>query len=181
MNIDERLNRYLGQSPHVDATAYIAPSAVVVGDVRIGPKASIWPMCVVRGDINSIRIGEATNVQDGTIIHLADEHGVLIGNHVTIGHGAIVHACTVEDECLIGMRATILDGAVVGHHSMIGACTLVTKDQVIPPGSLVMGSPGKVVRALSPEEQAKIRYWAEKYTKVADTHRRAHEQRGSPT
>lgn len=173
MTVEERLQNYLGQSPRIHETAFIAPSAFVVGDVTVGPRASIWPMCVVRGDINSIRIGEATNVQDGSIIHLADDHGVTIGDYVTIGHAAIIHACTVEDECLIGMRATILDGAVIGRRSIIGACTLVTKDQVIPPGSMVVGSPGKIVRSLSEEEQGHIRYWAEKYTKVAAAHKAA--------
>jgi carbonic anhydrase/acetyltransferase-like protein (isoleucine patch superfamily) len=143
----------------------------LIGDVRLGPHASVWPGCVLRGDINFIEIGEATNVQDGTIIHLADDYPIRIGRYVTIGHAAIIHACTIEHECLIGMRATILDGAVIGHNSIIGAGALITQDTIIPPGSLVLGMPGKITRTLEQQEQTDIRKWAEKYVKVAAAHR----------
>jgi carbonic anhydrase/acetyltransferase-like protein (isoleucine patch superfamily) len=142
--------------------------------VRIGPGASVWPGCVLRGDINFIEIGEASNVQDGTIIHLADNSPVRIAKFVTIGHAAVIHACTIEDECLIGMRATILDGAVIGRNSIIGAQTLVTQGMIVPPGSLVLGVPGKITRILEAEEQAEIRKWAEKYIRVAEAHRAKH-------
>ena len=155
----------------MDPTAYVAPNATVIGDVRIGARVSIWPGCVLRGDINFIEIGEATNVQDGTIVHLASDYPVRIGKFVTIGHAAMIHACTIEDECLIGMRATILDGAVIGKNSIIGAQALVTQGMIVPPGSLVLGVPGKITRALDPQEQAGIRKWAEKYIKVAEAHR----------
>ena len=170
MTLQERLAKHLGATPQIDPTAYVAPTATVIGDVRIGPRSSIWPQAVLRGDINTIDIGEATNIQDTAVIHLSDNFPAKIGNHTTIGHGAIIHACTIGDECLIGMRSTILDGAVIGHQSLIGAHTLVTQGQHIPEGSLVLGVPAKVVRALSPEERADLRRWAEKYIEVARAH-----------
>jgi len=171
VTLDEQFAAFLAKDPTVDPTAYIAAGATMIGDVRIGRLASVWPGCVLRGDINFIEIGEATNVQDGTIIHLADGYPVRIGKFVTIGHGAMIHACTIEDECLVGMRATILDGAVIGKNSIIGAQALVTQGMIVPPGSLVLGMPGKVEKTLAPEEQAGIRTWAEKYVKVAEAHR----------
>jgi carbonic anhydrase/acetyltransferase-like protein (isoleucine patch superfamily) len=129
----------------------------------MGDHSSIWYHAVARGDINRIVIGRHTNIQDNAVLHLADDYPCLIGDYVTVGHSAIVHACTVGDECLIGMGATILDGAVVGEQSLIGARALVTQRTEIPPGSLVMGSPAKVVRMLSAEERAGLKHWAEKY------------------
>jgi len=171
MTLDERFATFLAKDPTIDPRAYIAPGATLIGDVRIGPRASVWPGCVLRGDINFIEIGEATNVQDGTIIHLADNYPVRIGKFVTIGHAAVIHACTIEDECLIGMRATILDGAVIGRNSIIGAQALVTQGMIVPTGSLVLGVPGKIEKTLDAEEQVGIRRWAEKYIKVAEAHR----------
>ncbi|MGI8890656.1 MAG: gamma carbonic anhydrase family protein [Chthoniobacterales bacterium] len=171
MTLDERFATFLARDPTVDPTAYLAPGATLIGDVRIGPHVSVWPGCVLRGDINFIEIGEASNVQDGTIVHLASDYPVCVGKFVTIGHAAMIHACTIEDECLIGMRATVLDGAVIGRNSIIGAQALVTQRMIVPPGSLVLGVPGKVVRILSAEERAGIRKWAEKYVKVAEAHR----------
>jgi carbonic anhydrase/acetyltransferase-like protein (isoleucine patch superfamily) len=168
----QRLEKFLGRDPRVDATAYIAPLATVVGDVRIGAHCSVWPGVVLRGDINFIEVGEGTNIQDGAVVHLADEFPVVIGKFVTIGHLAAVHACVIEDECLIGMHATILDGAVVGAQSLVGAGALVTKGMKIPPGSLVMGAPARVVRELRPEERAALRESAEKYVQVAEAHAR---------
>ena len=136
------------------------------------PHSSIWPGAVARGDINFIEIGEGSNVQDGTIVHLADDFPVVIGKHVTIGHAAIIHACVIEDECLIGMGATILDGAVIGHHSIIGANALVTQGTIIPPGSMALGAPAKVVKALTEAKQAELRKWAEKYITVSAAHRK---------
>ncbi len=170
MTLDEQFATFLAKDPAIDPTAYIAPGATLIGDVRISARASVWPGCVLRGDINFIEIGESTNVQDGTIIHLADDHPVRVGKFVTIGHAAMLHACTIEDECLIGMRATVLDGAVIGRNSIIGQA-LVTQGMIVPPGSLVLGVPGKITRTLSAEEQAGIRGWAEKYIKVAEAHR----------
>jgi gamma-carbonic anhydrase len=172
MNLEDRLNFYLAQNPVLGASAYVAPEAVVMGAVELGAKASVWPLCVLRGDINTIRVGEGSNIQDGTIVHLADDFGVEIGKYVTIGHAAMIHACTIEDECLIGMRATILDGAVIGARSIVGAGAVVTKGTQVPPGSMVLGMPAKVVRALSEEEQVGLRHWAEKYVEVAAAHQR---------
>ncbi|MGA2053401.1 MAG: gamma carbonic anhydrase family protein [Opitutales bacterium] len=170
-DLARRLEKFLGRQPSVHATAYVAPLATVVGDVRLGAWSSVWPSCVLRGDINYIEVGEGTNIQDGTVVHLADEYPAVIGRFVTVGHLAVVHACVVEDECLIGMHATILDGAVVGAQSLVGAGALVTKGMKIPPGSLVMGAPARVVRELRPEERAALRESAEKYMQVAEAHR----------
>ncbi len=164
--------RFLYIPPRIDPTAYVAPQAVVIGDVRLAARVSVWPMAVLRGDINFIEIGEDSNIQDGSIVHLADDLPVRVGRLVTVGHRAILHACTVEDECLIGMGATVLDGAVIGKGSIIGAHALVTKDTKIPPGSLVMGTPGKVVRALSAEEIAGIRVWADHYVALGPLHKK---------
>lgn len=171
MTTEERLQTFLTKDPTIPDSAYIANEATVIGDVTLGEQASVWPGCVLRGDINSIEIGDRTNVQDGTIVHLADDYGVKIGKDVTIGHGAIIHACDIQDECLIGMGAVIMDGAVIGKNSIIGARALVTQNTVIPPGSLVMGSPAKVKRSLSEEERSRIAYWAGKYIKVSSAHK----------
>lgn len=168
--LHKRLEKHLGAVPQIHSTAYVAPTAYVDGDVTLGPDSSVWPYCVLRGDIEAITLGEGSNIQDGTIVHLADDLGAHIGKYVTIGHRAIIHACTIEDECLVGMGATILDGAHIGTRSIIGAGALVTKGTHIPPGSLVMGIPGKVVRPLSESEQADVRHWAEKYVLVARAH-----------
>jgi len=172
MTVDERLQKYLSKDPIIPESAYIADGAVVIGDATLGDQSSIWPGCVVRADINSIVIGDRTNIQDGSILHLADDYGVSIGNDVTVGHGAIIHACQIEDECLIGMGATIMDGAVIGRNSIIGARALITGGTRIPPGSLAMGSPATVVRSLNEVEQASIKKWALKYVSVAAAHKR---------
>lgn len=176
MTVEERLHQHLDRSPQLAPSAYVAPTAVVMGDVTLGPHSSVWPLCVLRGDIQSITIGEGSNIQDGTIIHLADELGVHIGRYVTVGHAAMIHACTIEDECLIGMRAIILDGAVIGSRSIVGAGALVPKGMIVPPGSMVLGLPAKIVRPLAPEEQAGLKLWAEKYVQVAA----GHKARGQP-
>ena len=171
MTLQERLERNLGQTPQIHPSAYIAPGSTVLGDVVIGEQSSVWPGAVLRGDINSIRIGDCTNIQDGAILHLADDYPTILGNHVTVGHAAVVHACTVEDEVLIGMHATILDGAVIGKGSIIGAHTLVKAGMQVPPGSLVLGVPGRIQRQLTPEEQANNLALAEKYLQVSAAHK----------
>jgi carbonic anhydrase/acetyltransferase-like protein (isoleucine patch superfamily) len=118
---------------------------------------------VLRGDINRIVVGHHSNVQDNAVLHLADDFPCVVGNWVTIGHSAVVHACTIGDECLIGIGATVLDGAVIGEQSLVGAGAVVTPGTVIPPGSMVLGAPAKVKRALTPEERAGLKHWAEKY------------------
>jgi carbonic anhydrase/acetyltransferase-like protein (isoleucine patch superfamily) len=170
--VDERHRaRFLFVEPRIDPAAYVSPHAVVMGDVRLAARASVWPTAVLRGDINFIEIGEGSNIQDGSVVHLAEDLPVIVGKLVTVGHGAILHACTVGDECLIGMRATILDGAVIGRGSIVGAHALVTKGMQIPPGSLVMGTPARVVRPLRPDEIAGIRAWADHYVALGPIHR----------
>jgi carbonic anhydrase/acetyltransferase-like protein (isoleucine patch superfamily) len=163
----------LALGPRIPASAFVAPGATVVGDVTLGEEASVWPGAVLRGDINRIIIGSRTNVQDAAIIHLADDFAAVVGELVTIGHAAIIHACTVDDEVLVGMGAIIIDGAEIGARSIIGANALVTAGMKVPPGSLVVGSPGRVVRQLGLDEQTKIKSWALKYVENAKLHREA--------
>jgi gamma-carbonic anhydrase len=165
--LKHQLNIHLRKSPLLGPGVYIARTAVVLGDVTLGENSSVWYNAVLRGDINRIVIGHHTNIQDNAVLHLADDFPCLLGNYVTVGHSAIVHACTVGDECLIGMGSVILDGAQIGEQSLIGAKALVTQGTRIPAGSLVMGAPAKVVRALSPEERANLKGWAEKYVENA--------------
>ena len=171
MNFPDRLNRYLDSAPTIHPTAFVAPGADIIGDVTLAEESSVWFHTVLRGDINRIVIGPRSNVQDGAVVHLADDLGTHVGELVTVGHKAILHACTIGDEVLVGMGATVLDGAVVGARSIIGAGALITGGKEIPPGSLVLGSPAKVVRALSLEEQAGIRVWAEKYVALSRAYR----------
>lgn len=157
---------FLLRQPQIHPSAFIAPNATVLGDVTIGESASVWYNAVLRGDINSITVGRGTSVQDGSVLHLSAEYGCHIGDYVTVGHMAMLHACTIGDECLIGMGAIILDGAEIGERSIVGAGALVTQGKKIPPGSMVLGSPAKVVRELSAEEQSGLREWAERYVRL---------------
>jgi len=161
--LDLQLDTFLRRQPKLGEGVYLAQTAVVFGDVTIGEHSSIWYHTVLRGDINRIVVGHHTNIQDNSVLHVADEFPCLVGSWVTVGHGAIVHACTVGDEVLIGMGAVILDGAIVGEQSLVGAKALVTPGTKIPPGSFVLGAPAKVVRELTVEERAKLRWWAQKY------------------
>lgn len=170
MTVNERLSRFLGKKPETAHAAFVAPNATVLGDVSLGAKSSVWYGCVLRGDINSIVIGEGTNIQDLTMVHLADDYGVRVGKYTTVGHSAIIHACDIGDECLIGMGATILDGAKIGDRCIVGANALVTQRFEAPPGSMVLGSPARVFRVLTEKEQSGIRQWAEKYIEVASAH-----------
>ena len=159
------IEKYMEHSPKIDEKTYIADSAVIMGMVEIGEGGSIWPNVTVRGDVNYIKIGKYSNVQDNSVVHVAAQPcPTIIGDYVTIGHSATVHACVIEDNCLIGMGSVILDGAIIGHGSIIGAGSVVPPGKVIPPYSKVMGIPGKVVAELTPEdEQGTIRhsrrYW----------------------
>ncbi len=157
------IERYESFAPDIAPTAFVAASADVIGRVSLGEESSVWYQATLRGDINEIVVGPRSNIQDNAVIHLADDYGCYIGELVTVGHSAILHACTVKDEVLVGMGAIILDGAVIGERSIIGAGALVTGGTIIPPGSLVLGSPAKVVRTLSLDEQANVKSWAEKY------------------
>ncbi len=158
-----QLNRYLRKQPKLGKGVYLARTAVVLGDVTLGAQASVWYGAVLRGDINRIVVGHHSNVQDNAVLHLADEFPCVVGNWVTIGHSAVVHACRVGDECLVGMGAVILDGAIIGRQSIIGARALVTQGTKIPPGSMVLGAPAKVVRKLTAKERAGLKWWAQKY------------------
>lgn len=161
-----------GTRPRIDDTAWLAPSACVIGDVTVGAQSSIWYGAVVRGDIEPITIGARTNVQDNVTIHVtAGRYRAVIGSDVTIGHGAIVHGCTVADECLIGMGSIVLDGATIGRRCLIGAGSLLTPGQSIPPGMLVLGRPGKVIRPLTTEEIDEIASAASRYVDLAVRHR----------
>jgi gamma-carbonic anhydrase len=167
MSFDEQIAMFLGRSPRVATSAFIAPGAFVAGDVTIGEEASIWPGCSLRGDIAPIAIGAHSNIQDGSVVHVADDLPAIVGEWVTVGHKAIVHACEIGDEVLVGMGAIILDGAKIGRRCIIGANATVTMQEEIPPGSLVLGSPAAIKRALSEEEQAGIRRWAERYVALS--------------
>lgn len=167
MNFDQRLDRFLGRSPTLAASSFIAPGAAIVGDVTVGDLASVWFHTAMRGDINRIVIGDGSNIQDGAVVHVADDFPALIGEYVTVGHQATVHACTVEDEVLVGMGATVLDGAVIGARSIIGAHALVTGGTIVPPGSLVLGAPARVVKTLDLDTQKGLRHWAEKYVALS--------------
>jgi carbonic anhydrase/acetyltransferase-like protein (isoleucine patch superfamily) len=158
------LRPYRGQLPRVHPSAFIDGSAQVIGDVEIGEESSVWMCVVIRGDVNRIRIGRRSNVQDGTIVHvMKDTHPTTIGNDVTIGHGAVVHGCTIEDRCLIGMGAILLNGVTVGSGSIIAAGSLLPEGTTVPPRSLVMGSPGKVRRTLSDGDLDEIQMYADRY------------------
>jgi carbonic anhydrase/acetyltransferase-like protein (isoleucine patch superfamily) len=174
MTLQERLARHLTRTPDIARAAFVAANATVVGDVTLGAQASVFYGAVLRGDIARIVVGEGSNIQDNAIVHLADDLDAIVGAWCTIGHAAIVHACTIEDECLIGMGATVLDGARIGARSIVGANSLVPQRFTCPPGSMIYGSPAKVVRALTAEEQAGLRHWAEKYVVVATAHARGY-------
>lgn len=171
--IHDRLGEFLTRSPQTSSAAFIASTANIMGDVRLGPNASVFYAAVLRGDIAPIIIGRNTNIQDGAIVHVADDLPAIIGDDCTVGHAAIVHACTIGNCCLVGMHATVLDGAEVGEESLIAAGAVVTPRTIIPAGSMVMGSPAKVKRPLTPEERAGLKHWAEKYVAVARAHARA--------
>jgi gamma-carbonic anhydrase len=160
------LRTYRNIFPTVDRTAYVDESAQVVGDVIIGAESSVWMNVVIRGDVHHIRIGRRSNVQDLTMVHvMRDTHPTLIGDEVTIGHSVVVHGCTIEDRCLVGMGAILLNGCRIGSDSIVAADTLVPEGTVIPPGSLVMGTPAKVRRPLTDEEKASILGYAENYVR----------------
>ncbi|WP_457743226.1 gamma carbonic anhydrase family protein [Sulfurimonas sp.] len=165
------LHTFKSIKPCIGKDSWIAPSADVVGDVTCGEDCSIWFGCVVRGDVHYISIGDRTNVQDLSMIHVthykngdkSTGNPTIIGDDVTIGHRVMLHGCTIEDACLIGMSATILDGAVIGKESIVGAGSLVTKNKIFPPRSLIMGSPAKAVRELTDEEVKELYASAQRY------------------
>jgi len=167
---------YLETLPQLGARTYVDPAGLVIGDVVLGDDASIWPFTVVRGDVNHIRIGARTNVQDGSIIHVTHEGPytrpggwpTVIGADVTIGHGAIIHACTIEDACLIGMGARVLDGVVVKKHGFVGAGAVVSPGKVVGEGELWLGNPARMARLLSAREIEQLYYSAQHYVRLKD-------------
>jgi carbonic anhydrase/acetyltransferase-like protein (isoleucine patch superfamily) len=166
------IRSYRGVLPKVAASAYIDRSAQVIGDVEIGERSSVWPNATIRGDVNSIRIGEESNVQDNSVIHVEhDAYPTIVGNRVTIGHSVTLHGCVIEDDCLIGIGAIVLNGARVGAGSVVAAGALVSERTQIPPDSLVMGMPAKVKRLLGEDEKARFRENAQNYVRYRDTYR----------
>jgi gamma-carbonic anhydrase len=173
------IRSYRGKFPQIAASAYIDPAAVIIGDVRIGEDSSLWPMTVVRGDVHSIRIGNRTNVQDGCVLHvMRDQYALTLGDDVTVGHSVTLHGCTIESRVLLGMGCVILNGAIVGTNCIIAAGTLVTERCVIPAGSIVMGSPGKVKRAVTEGELASIGEYATRYAGYREIYRKEALERG---
>lgn len=159
---------YKGIMPQISADAFIAPGAVIIGDVVIGAHTNVWFGCVIRGDVNTIRIGERTNIQDGTIVHVTRKTGpTTIGSGITIGHQAVIHACTLEDDCFIGMSATIMDGVVVKSGGMIAAGALVTPGKTVPGGEIWAGNPAKLFRPLTQAEKDFIPVSARNYVELA--------------
>lgn len=159
----QRLNEYLLKKPQVGKNVFIAKGAVIVGDVTIGDHSSVWYNAVLRADINKIVVGHHSNIQDNAVIHLAEDIPCIIGNWVTIGHCAVVHACKIGDECLIGINATILDGAEIGEQSIVGANSVVPQGMKVPAGSLVVGVPARIKKTLTEDERKKLKTWAEHY------------------
>jgi gamma-carbonic anhydrase len=166
------LDRFVNLVPTVAASAFIAPGASVVADVRLGEQVSIWYGAVLRGDVAHVSVGDRSNIQDGTVLHVADDGPCIVGADVVVGHRAMLHACRVEDACLIGMQATVLDDAIIGTGSIVGAGALVTPRTVIPPHSLVLGMPGKVVRTLDPKVADENRALAGKYVRIMQNYQR---------
>jgi carbonic anhydrase/acetyltransferase-like protein (isoleucine patch superfamily) len=158
------LRPFRGTSPRVHPTAFIDASAQVIGDVEIGEESSVWMCAVMRGDVHWIKVGKRTSIQDGAIVHgMTGTHPTSVGDNVTVGHAAVLHGCTIESQCLIGIGAILLNGAHVGAGSIIAAGTLLVEGQKVPPRSLVMGSPGKVKRLLTQAEVADLQLYADRY------------------
>lgn len=174
------LRPYLGRLPTLGQRVYVDPAAIVIGDVVLGDDVSIWPGTIIRGDVNFIRIGARSNVQDGTIIHVSHHspynqagYPTLVGEDVTVGHGVILHACTIGDRCLIGMGARLLDGATVQTHGFVGAGAVVGPGKTIGEGELWLGNPARLARTLSDKEIESLLYSAQHYVRLKDQYRNA--------
>jgi carbonic anhydrase/acetyltransferase-like protein (isoleucine patch superfamily) len=172
------IRSFHGFAPDVSPLAYVDPSAQVIGHVQIGDDASIWPCSVIRGDVHAIRIGARTNIQDGALLHVTHDarftlggFALTIGDNVTVGHGAVLHGCAVQDACLIGMNVTILDGTLVKRHSIVGAGAVVTQGKVVGEGELWLGNPARYVRMLSNDEIEQIYYTARQYIVLGANYR----------
>jgi carbonic anhydrase/acetyltransferase-like protein (isoleucine patch superfamily) len=165
------IRAYRGKRPQIAATAWIDPAAVLIGDVIIGEDSSVWPCSVIRGDVNHIRIGARTNIQDGSVLHvMRDEYPLILGDDVTVGHAVTLHGCKIESRCLIGMGSIILSGVTIGAGSIVAAGTLLLERTEIPAGSLVVGHPGKVKRILTPIDQAAIDAYAQRYVEYKNVY-----------
>jgi carbonic anhydrase/acetyltransferase-like protein (isoleucine patch superfamily) len=166
------IRTFQGIKPTVPASCFIEETGVVIGDVVMGEECSVWFHAVIRGDVNYIRIGQRTNIQDLCMLHVThDTHPLIIGNEVTVGHNVVLHGCTIKDRVLVGMGAIIMDGAVIGEDSVVGAGSLVTEGTIVPPKSLILGSPAKVKRPVTDKELAWIKESAENYVKYARQYR----------
>ncbi len=166
------IKEFQGITPKIDETCFVAETAVVIGDVELEKNVNVWYGTVIRGDVNYVRIGENTNIQDNTVVHVeSNGHPTIIGKNVTIGHSAVIHACTIGDNSLIGMGAIVLDGAEIGENVILGAGALVPPGKKIPSNCLAVGSPAKVVRELGEDELEKRIMHAEKYVELAEKHK----------
>ena len=172
------IRTFAGKTPEIDNSAYVDETAIVIGDVTIGADSSIWPMCVVRGDVHSIQIGKGTNIQDASVLHVTHDgkfspggYPLSVGDYVTVGHRVILHACSVGNYCLIGMSATIMDGAVLGDRLIVGAGSLVPTGKELEGGYLYVGSPVKRIRELTDKEMEFLEYSANHYVKLKDQHK----------
>ncbi len=161
------ISNYKDSTPSIGKDTYVAPSADIIGKVTIGSESSVWPNVSIRGDIDSITIGDKTSIQENSTLHISEGLPLTLGNQVTVGHGVILHSCTVGDNTIVGMGAIILDGAVIGENSLVGAGSLVTPGKVFPPNSLIMGSPAKVIRERTPEEAEQNKEHAQDYVNLA--------------
>jgi gamma-carbonic anhydrase len=162
---------YLDHAPRIGEDVFIAPNASIIGQTILGDKVSVWFGSVLRGDIAPVQVGDGSNIQDNSVLHVGDDEPCLVGKNVVVGHNVILHGCTIEDDCLIGMGAIVLNNAVVGQGSVVGAGALVTQNSIIPPYSMVIGSPAKVHRPLTDEERRQHAVFAPKYIKVAGNYR----------
>lgn len=162
---------YNGITPNIADSAFVAKTAVVTGDVEIGANSGIWYGCVMRGDVNSIRIGAGVNIQDGTVVHVSQPYGTVIKDRVSIGHMALIHACTLEEDSFVGMKATVMDGAVVGKGALVAAGSLVTPGKHIPAGQMWAGSPAKYVRDVNDKDRQMMNYVQPNYQKLAQEYK----------
>jgi carbonic anhydrase/acetyltransferase-like protein (isoleucine patch superfamily) len=164
---------YKGIRPTLGARAFVDPSAQVIGAVELGEDASVWMNTVIRGDVNRIRLGARTNVQDNCVLHVTAQHPTVLADDVTVGHSVTLHGCTIEKLCLVGIGAIVLNGAVVGEESIVAAGALVPEGMQVPPRSVVMGAPAKVRREVTEDERAGLRRYAENYVRYKDDYRSA--------
>ena len=173
------LRAFQGIMPKVEPSAFIEETAVVISDVIIGGESSVWFLTIIRGDVNFIRIGARTNIQDLCALHVThDTHPLIIGDEVTVGHRVVLHGCTINNRVLVGMGAILMDGVLIGEECVIGAGTLITEGTVVPPGSVVLGSPGRVKRSISADERVWLKQSAANYVRYASEHRSSHSGAG---